>query len=349
MVYIVIVSLFFVFLIFKDYFYVCFKLSCFNLNLKLQIKNRFISVLYEILLKNLRNEKENLYNVFEYIKKLLGADSWSFLFTPENKEWRFLLWSSTLDEKPLEILGEYFQKQSPNNLKKIMLSKEYFYIEDVIGKSYWVEVKEISVKSWVGIPLVYNGKVYGILNIDWYKLRRKKSTDDIIFKSITENLSFILYNYLKLHEKVNDVNRDILTNLYSRKVLDDVLIENYTHILFIDLNKFKNINDTYGHLMGDEVLRIISERMKRTIKNGDLLIRYGGDEFVLLINSSEEGVKVLVKRLKEHISKRINIGNKDICIGVSIGIQKVVSGKSLDELIKLADEKMYEDKNKKLN
>jgi len=117
----------------------------------------------------------------------------------------------------------------------------------------------------------------------------------------------------------------------------------------IDIDDFKNINDTYGHMAGDCILRHFSSIAKRMLREADIIIRYGGDEFVIIFPNVNEGeAKKALDRLKnEIIGKAFSCDDSDAKISITISTGVVEYGDSFkneDELFKLADTRMYEDK-----
>lgn len=144
---------------------------------------------------------------------------------------------------------------------------------------------------------------------------------------------------------------DPLTGLYNRHYMSEIRDhselneEDGNHyMLFMDLDGFKKVNDEYGHDVGDHVLQIVSQRLRGCLRASDTLIRYGGDEFVLVaeVNDSKE-VEELAKRIIDKISLGIiHEGNKH-SVGISIGISQC---QCIDQLnitsgIKASDEAMY--------
>lgn len=139
--------------------------------------------------------------------------------------------------------------------------------------------------------------------------------------------------------------RDSLTNAYTRLYLDNFApeLENADAVALLDVNKLKQINDTYGHPVGDEALRIISETILSCIRSNDTLIRYGGDEFLLIFaNISEDVFHRRLKQISKAISGKTVSGHPEIQLGVSIG--GVYHVHPLAEAIRQADMKMYEKK-----
>ena len=113
-------------------------------------------------------------------------------------------------------------------------------------------------------------------------------------------------------------------------------------MLFIDLDNFKEVNDTFGHLKGDEVLKTIADKIKRFLRNDDYLIRYGGDEFVVLIGGDDTELLNIVDRISDELSLDVD----GIRVYASIGYACFpVDGKELSTLIQKADERMYRMKN----
>ena len=114
-------------------------------------------------------------------------------------------------------------------------------------------------------------------------------------------------------------------------------------ILFIDLDKFKAVNDTFGHSIGDELLIIVSKRIKKAIRNDDYIVRIGGDEFVVIIKiASEKSLLRIVNSIKNTFTHDIVIKGNIISIDISIGIATYPSnGKTIEELLNNADKNMY--------
>ena len=184
----------------------------------------------------------------------------------------------------------------------------------------------------------------------------------IIIIYFANKLKFIFKEYAKdLNIKNNTLfvkaNFDNLTGLYNRDFLLlelDILLEDIKRkntklaVLFIDLDQFKDINDSLGHKAGDLVLQIISDRIKSNIRKIDIASRFGGDEFIVVLNDIKniEDVKHLANRILEDIKQPIIIQNKKYHISASIGVS-IAPDDSIDKnmLIQYADTVMYSAKN----
>lgn len=161
----------------------------------------------------------------------------------------------------------------------------------------------------------------------------------------------------KAEEKMNRLaHYDMLTGLENRaSIMDrfnDILAEaakskHQFAVMIIDLDKFKLINDNYGHLFGDEVLQQSAQRFRRALRQSDHIGRYGGDEFLLLQASisDKNDIKTLVERIFSEFELTWAIDGFDLDVHLSVGISIYPSdAKDRDELIKQADRAMYQAK-----
>jgi diguanylate cyclase (GGDEF)-like protein len=120
-------------------------------------------------------------------------------------------------------------------------------------------------------------------------------------------------------------------------------------IVYIDLDRFKKINDRYGHSVGDAVLAKSAERIRRRLRDQDCFARYGGDEFVVMVRgqAAVDAIDALVARLGERLRTGMNVGELHVAVGASIGVAIFPDdGATLEELIAVADSRMYGEKRK---
>lgn len=139
-----------------------------------------------------------------------------------------------------------------------------------------------------------------------------------------------------------DFYKDPLTKAYSRLYLDHFAanLEGSDGVAFIDIHRFKKINDTYGHPLGDQVLVKIVQIILSCVRSSDTLIRYGGDEFVLLFEKiSKEVFERRIVQIEEAVAKEHIPGHPEALLGVDIGGAYQV--RPLSEAIRIADENMY--------
>lgn len=170
-------------------------------------------------------------------------------------------------------------------------------------------------------------------------------------------------DYTPIHKKISDLelnsNVDPLTNLFNRHYLNEVLKPKSrvllswkeVGVMYLDLNKFKPVNDKYGHKAGDTILKTVANRLKESVRYDDIIFRIGGDEFLILLNLTDishkyETLLNIGKKIRHKISEPILVERDYTNIGVSIGggIYPDDDG-DLSELIHSADKAMYLSKN----
>lgn len=154
----------------------------------------------------------------------------------------------------------------------------------------------------------------------------------------------------------NEAHNDVLTGLPNRRKLEELLPlaiqEAHAQqcplsILFVDLDGFKQVNDSHGHPVGDLLLRSVAQRIQRVIRQSDIVTRFGGDEFVILLNHIEDAKTpmTIARKLLEALSSAFQFGQLSLCITASIGIATFNAEQMLEmspsEMIRLSDEAMY--------
>ena len=152
-------------------------------------------------------------------------------------------------------------------------------------------------------------------------------------------------------------SHDFLTNLPNRVQLHDRITQAIAYanrhsmklaILFLDLDRFKAVNDTLGHAVGDQLLQAVAQRLKSTIRGSDTVSRHGGDEFILVMSEVNDlaALAVNVKKIHDIVTAPYLVAGHDLEVGATIGISVFPeNGKDADTLIRNADAAMYEAKN----
>jgi len=160
-----------------------------------------------------------------------------------------------------------------------------------------------------------------------------------------------------LQEQLREqVLHDPLTGLYNRRYLDETIKRELTRaernkqpvgIVMCDLDHFKLVNDTHGHLAGDEVLRVFAELLKKHARGSDIVCRFGGEEFVMFLPEMSPAVAYQRAELlrMELAKKRITLGATVIQVTASFGVAAFPeNGETMDSLIRAVDAAMYQAK-----
>lgn len=176
---------------------------------------------------------------------------------------------------------------------------------------------------------------------------------------IYEHLITLVHNLKSKHDRMKTMaTRDTLTGLFNRNYFGEV-IEREMHrairyqerlsLMLIDLDNFKYINDTYGHLHGDGILREFAGILERSVRSSDLLCRYGGDEFIIVSPKNDcPQNDTLTGRINDNLQAwNETYASDDYRLSCSIGCTSFNKDKSLAEVIGEADRMMFEHKNSK--
>ena len=135
-------------------------------------------------------------------------------------------------------------------------------------------------------------------------------------------------------------------NTYLNKICDEATSEFNIHMLMLDLDDFKKINDTYGHVAGDKILIFVSNILKQTLREGDKVFRYGGEEFIIILNRTDN---VFCQKVANRILQLIRANNliykgETLHVTASIGTTMFVKGDTPDSFISRADKALYQAK-----
>ncbi len=309
-----------------------------NLNASLEPKEVYQRLLEEVG-ELVPYDSATLMQVDKDIVRLVASRSYEKFLTPAQL--------SYLQELTFPL------KETPN-LFYITTMKRGYVIPNVLDDPEWVVVPEgRHIRSWIGIPIFIQGEASMIFSLDSttpYAYQKHHLTVLTMFAShaalaIQNAHLFAQIRALALNDELTNLpNRRYLFTMGEREVQRARRFEHPLSALMIDIDHFKRINDTYGHLIGDEVLRALATRCRNTIREVDIIGRYGGEEFaVLLPDTNLKDALQIGERLHKAIANAsiVTSGGK-LSLTISVGVAELREDISdLQDLLDTADQGLY--------
>lgn len=224
-----------------------------------------------------------------------------------------------------------------------------------------VKENEVPIVPHVCLPLYSQNHMFGVILVEFNandkaSLMHTKVKEylDLLMPSFAKQIALALSN-IRLREDLHDQSiRDPLTNLYNRRFMKEFLSKEVAHmsrkqqplaILMIDIDNFKNYNDTYGHDVGDYVLRELSKILVNNVRKDDIVCRYGGEEFTIIMSETNANAALEKAHKLEKILQNFSLKFEDIALmpfTLSQGIAVFpTDGDSANNLIKAADQALY--------
>ena len=245
---------------------------------------------------------ERMNRIVRLLKKLVGADCVDIYFNDvENGQ-----------------LINYSATQAIADIKTIPINRRSRLGMIALNKQW------IQTSRWIGIPLLSNDIVIGVIVL----IRNQKSFDASqleLLHQLEPQLRTAIKNAKRYADAQESAWLDGLTGLYNRVYFDNTLNHYLTKkvnpnrqlgLIIIDIDYFKTINDTYGHLIGDYALKLVADRLRSIVRQTDAVCRFGGEEFcILLPNSTPKRIQSIVQLAREKVSqstiavKRLHAGD----------------------------------------
>ncbi len=336
---------------------ICNRQTVLSLRRKVQVLQTLNEVVQAI--NSSLKPKEILNTIMEKAADLIKAEGWSVLLIDEGtNELVFEAASGKAGKKLLGIrlkIGQGVAGWVARYGKSLIVpdvAKDPRFYSGVDEKT------KFRTKSVLCVPMRSRDRIIGVVEVVNKVGGDQFTQDDYeIFENVVAHLTIALEKaqmYRKM-EKASQI--DDLTQLYNTRYcnqfLDNFLLERkdtkaVISLLFLDIDFFKLVDDNFGHLVGSETLKIVGERMARVLRKNDVIIRYGGDEYIVLLpNTDKKTAAVIAERIRKEISREpfYAFGNKKFNITVTLGVATYPNdAKGRDELIGKADRAMYDGK-----
>jgi len=304
--------------------------------------------------------KEILNIIMLKIGELLRPDNWSLLLVDEE---RGDLYFEIVVGERAETIKNMRLKMAEGIAGWVAEKGEKLIIPDVSkDERFTLNVDLASgfeTRSVVCVPLKCKGKVLGVIELVNKIGRNKFSEEDLFMLTTLADYAAIALENAQYFHKVKELTiTDDVTRLYNSRYMYDYLeneirrsqrYEMELSIIFLDLDYFKTVNDTYGHLIGSTLLREVADVILTCLRNVDIAVRYGGDEFVIILPSTPKGNAVQVaERIRDCMTNTVFLQCQGLKIRqtASFGVASFPKDANSElDLIRQADKAMYQIKN----
>jgi len=291
--------------------------------------------------------------ILESTLGMLGdaQDAHIFLYDGEVLSFGAVLWMDGNREKV------WAQPREEGLTYKVAREGNLIYVNNMRQHSLFKNVPPNWKGSIIGLPLKIGNRVVGVMTVAHSEPSAFTDNEIRVLRLIGDQAAIAIEN-ARLHNLVNQqAHTDMLTDLPNRRALEERLEDEirrsrrYKHnfsIVMLDLDKFKRVNDTYGHPTGDIILKQIAKKLSDAIRETDFLARYGGDEFTLLLPETDlitaQSLGVRLKNAVVMYCKQSKlIGG--IQLGLSVGVSTFPDhGETSSDLLASADRKLYDNK-----
>ena len=291
-------------------------------------------------------------------KRILNAPMGAFYFySAKEDKVECLYHDSALPEEYVDAVLEHFRSIPGSSLLK---GKSNFVAPNLLREELPPPVREKALKNGIlaiaGFSTTISEGTFGALTFYWNKPHYLTEEEIAVGQLWATRVGTVFYNATLYEYSRRESLTDPLTGLPNRRALDNALLQEwkrahrYSHpfaVVMVDLNNFKSINDTYGHLTGDIVLQNTAAVLREALRETDILGRWGGDEFLIILPEAtlREAEKVIRKLLQQFREKAAVFSTLHIKLTFSFGIAIYPEdGETPEALVAVADKRLYENK-----
>lgn len=321
-------------------------------------QNELFANIGKIVTASLKHE-EVLKGIMDEIQRYFDPHNWSFLRFDQASELLFFTIVHGIDS---ELLKSYSIKKDEGIAGQVAFTRKSIFIPDVSRDKRFDprfdQATGFTTHSIIAVPCIFRNELYGVIEIINWSHGRSFSEDDHLMLSTIADFSAIALANAAMYDQALEASMiDPLTGAFNVKKIQRIIqhastpmsrrnsdADSTITVLFIDLDNFKNINDTYGHKTGDMVLQQTVKLIKQSIREHDHVIRIGGDEFIIIIDNADERqndeiVNRIVTTLKTFDFSSHQLPHQKYSLGISRGNRE-----EIDLLIGRADKNMYQNK-----
>ena len=301
-------------------------------------------------------QQETILRILEQLTRVVPVDSAAVqLLRDEGGEKPYLEVVGGIGFKE-SVVGLQFSLDADDPSGAVIRTGATLIIKDIDVSPYRFRFRDSSkIRSWMGVPLIVRNRAIGLLSLDGYQVDYFNDEHGRLAAAFADHVAIAIEN-ARLFEEVQKLAiTDSLTALFNRHHFFTLAerefdrAQRYKHplsIVMLDIDDFKHFNDTYGHLIGDIVLRSVADRCRTHLRSVDIVGRYGGEEFIILLpDTGLLQAQQTAERLCQEIAEMKTDTEKGrLSLTVSLGVASLEDGVddlTLEKLIDRADQALY--------
>ena len=289
------------------------------------------------------------------MKNLLGISKFCVMLLDDSSK-TLKMWKA--NKSTYEAAKEVTFKLGEGVCGKVAETGEPALVPDVSKEKDFMfyKGKKTKIGSFYSTPLkTRQGKIIGVLNIHKEDANAFSEKRVLVYNAVAMHIAHALENSMLFQETQKQAITDELTKLYSRRYFMEILRKEISKakrnaatfsLVMFDVDRFKSVNDTFGHLVGDDVLRKLSHELSANTRQEDVLARYGGEEFIVMLPGiNVRDAMFVAEKLRNAVKKNVSVdvdGKSSRHITISGGVSCYPEcGCSIEEIIDSADKALY--------
>lgn len=318
------------------------------------------------------NQEETIERILNELKKVIPYDSAAVLL-PRGDELEIV--GAVGFPDPNEVIGLRFPLTADTPNAVVFERRKPYIIKDAPAVyEAFRHPPHDHIRGWMGVPLLVRDRLVGMISLDSHQVDTFTEEHARLATAFADQVAIALDNARLFEETQRLAITDSLTEVYNRRFFMELARNEFQRsrrynkplsMIMLDIDHFKTVNDTYGHLVGDLTLQTVTRRCRKQLRQSDVIGRFGGEEFIILLPETEAAVKgidaqdltlsipaeVVAHRLRETFEKeKIKSEWVEFQITISLGVAGMdETCKNVETLIDRADQAMYLAKNRGRN